>query len=47
MPPQLPPETTGPLAVELDPDVEASTQDDLGRKRAPRLSVEPDLDAAP
>lgn len=35
----------GALPVDLDSDVEAGPQDDLSRKRPPRLTVERDLDA--
>jgi hypothetical protein len=44
--PQLAPEPQSAGPIELDPDVEPGTQDDLGGQRAPRLPVELDLDAA-
>jgi hypothetical protein len=46
VPLQLASHPAGTLPAELDPDVEPSAQYDLGGQRAPRLSVEQDLDAS-
>jgi hypothetical protein len=44
---QLPANSSCPLPIELDADVEPGLQDDLGRQRAPRFAVELDLDPFP
>jgi hypothetical protein len=44
---QLAPQTPRSLPVELDADIEARREHDLGRQSPPRLALELDLDSGP
>ena len=46
VPLQLTAHPAGVLSIDLDSDVEAGPEDDLGGQRPPRLTVERDLDAS-
>jgi hypothetical protein len=44
---ELVPQPAGPLAIELDTQVEPGTEHDLGRQGPPGLAFELDLDSRP